>query len=183
VLGLYKFLCRNYKSKNDYKTLPKKTAVKNKRTSKPPESLKDDEIFLFGFSRGAFTVRVLSGLVLSEGLVDFGSESELDRKARAAYRAYRTSRYSGWTFETPFRFIRNLFATQKHNPTERPVDRIRFIGVWDTVAAYGSPIDEMTRGFSKYIWPLELPNHDLSDRIDKVSVASPSTVLNFGSNL
>jgi hypothetical protein len=25
----------------------------------------------------------------------------------------------------------------------------------------------MTRGFSKYIWPLELPNHDLSDRVDK----------------
>jgi hypothetical protein len=65
---------------------------------------------------------------------------------RAAYRRYRTTRYSGWTLETPLRFIRNLFATYKHEPTDRPVDRIRFIGVWDTVAAYGSPIDEMTRG-------------------------------------
>src|SRR6266567_1968225 len=38
VLDLYKFLCRNYQSS-------------------------DDEIFDFGFSRGAFTIRVLIGLV------------------------------------------------------------------------------------------------------------------------
>src|SRR5690606_3604187 len=38
---------------------------------------------------------------------------------------------------------------------------IRFIGVWDTVAAYGLPLDEMTRGVSRWIWPLELPNHRL----------------------
>jgi uncharacterized protein (DUF2235 family) len=171
VLGLYKFLCRNYKSKKDYEALVKQAAVKNDDAGKPLEELKDDEIFLFGFSRGAFTVRILTGLVLSQGLVHFSSESDLDRKVRAAYRAYRTNRYSGWTLETPLRFMRNLLATHKHTPTDRPVERIRFIGVWDTVAAYGSPIDEMTRGFSKYIWPLELPNHVLSDRIDKARQA------------
>jgi hypothetical protein len=50
VLGLYKFLCRNYKSKNDYKTLPKKTAVKNKRTGKPLESLKMMKFFCLGLA-------------------------------------------------------------------------------------------------------------------------------------
>ena len=35
---------------------------------------------------------------------------------------------------------------------------IRFVGLWDTVAAYGLPVDEMTRGVSRYLWPLELPN-------------------------
>jgi uncharacterized protein (DUF2235 family) len=167
VLGLYKFLCRSYKSKYDYAELADRTPAKADSFDKPSGELKDDEIFLFGFSRGAFTVRILTGLVLSQGLVHFNSEKELDRKARAAYRAYRTSRYSGWTLERPLRFFRNLFATHTHNPAERRVDRIRFIGVWDTVAAYGSPIDEMTRGFSKYIWPLELPNHILSDRVDR----------------
>jgi uncharacterized protein (DUF2235 family) len=171
VLGLYKFLCRNYKSKLDYEQLAKQAGAKDDDVGKPPGELKDDEIFLFGFSRGAFTVRILTGLVLTQGLVRFNSESELDRNVRAAYRAYRTARYSGWTLERPFRFIRNPFASHTHNPADRPVAKIRFIGVWDTVAAYGSPVDEMTRGFSKYIWPLELPTHTLSNRVDKARQA------------
>jgi Uncharacterized conserved protein len=126
VLGLYKFLCRSYKSKQDYAELAKLTPAKADNLDKPAEELKEDEIFLFGFSRGAFTVRILTGLVLSQGLVHFNSEKELNRKASAAYRAYRTSRYSDWTLEWPFRFFRNLFATHTHNPAERPVDRIRF---------------------------------------------------------
>jgi uncharacterized protein (DUF2235 family) len=166
VLGLYKFLCRNYKSKQDYEELAKLARTKPAEPGMPPEEFKDDEIFLFGFSRGAFTVRVLTGLLLTQGLVEFTSEGELDRNARAAYRAYRTSRFSGWTLETPFRFFRNLLASHTHK-VNRPVDQIRFIGVWDTVAAYGSPIDEMTRGFSKYIWPLELPTHDLNPRVHR----------------
>ncbi len=166
VLGLYKFLCRNYKSKQDYEELAKLARTEPAEPGMPPEEFKDDEIFLFGFSRGAFTVRVLTGLLLTQGLVEFTSESELDRNARAAYRAYRSSRFSGWTLETPFRFLRNLLASHTHK-VNRPVDQIRFIGVWDTVAAYGSPIDEMTRGFSKYIWPLELPTHDLNPRVHR----------------
>jgi uncharacterized protein (DUF2235 family) len=58
VLGLYKFLCRSYKSKQDYAELAKLTPPKADNLDKQAEELKDDEIFLFGFSRGAFTVRV-----------------------------------------------------------------------------------------------------------------------------
>ena len=36
-------------------------------------------------SRGAFTIRVLIGLVLNQGLVKFSSEAELDKMAKAAY--------------------------------------------------------------------------------------------------
>jgi uncharacterized protein (DUF2235 family) len=51
VLRLYKFLCRNY--------------------------VPGDQIWAFGFSRGAFTIRVLVGLVLNEGLVCWDTEAEL----------------------------------------------------------------------------------------------------------
>ena len=68
VLNLYKFLCRNYKA--------------------------GDHIWAFGFSRGAFTVRVLVGLIHREGLVSFNSEAELARNALAAYRAYRRKAFS-----------------------------------------------------------------------------------------
>ena len=68
VLNLYKFLCRNYKD--------------------------GGRIWAFGFSRGAFTVRVLAGLIHHEGMVTFESETELNRNALAAYRAYRKQAFA-----------------------------------------------------------------------------------------
>jgi hypothetical protein len=46
-----------------------------------------------------------------------------------------------------------------------PVHSIEFMGLWDTVAAYGLPIEEMTRGFSQWIWPLELPDRVLAPEV------------------
>src|SRR5215813_6078348 len=62
VLNLYKFLCRNY-------------------WRDPSDATKHDRIWMFGFSRGAYTIRVLAGLVHSEGLVKFETEAELNRNA------------------------------------------------------------------------------------------------------
>jgi uncharacterized protein (DUF2235 family) len=140
VIDIYKFACRNYQNCSD-------------------------NLFAFGFSRGAFTIRVVVGLILYEGLVTATSESELDRQARAAYREYRRKRYhTVWPFrpENWFRQLRDWLRPIAYDKaSNRPVDRIRFVGVWDTVSAYGMPIDEMTRGISKYIYPLELPDHQL----------------------
>jgi len=144
VLDLYKFLSRNYKSAAEYGV---------------PDA-RDDEIYAFGFSRGAFTIRVVIGLVLDQGLVQASSETELEAKAADAYRKYRAEHYKTKTgVEKFFRAIRDLFlrASTKHDKV-RTVDSIRFLGLWDTVAAYGLPVDEMTRGISRYLWPLELPN-------------------------
>ena len=63
VLDLYKFLCRHYEP--------------------------GDRIYAFGFSRGAFTVRVLVGLVCQEGLLRGLGEEELERHAPDAYRELR----------------------------------------------------------------------------------------------
>src|SRR5439155_13633199 len=68
VIDLYEFVCCNYCSD-------------------------DDEIFAFGFSRGAFTVRTVIGLIFDQGLVPYQSESELHKNARAAYRAYRRANF------------------------------------------------------------------------------------------
>lgn len=137
VIDLYKFACRNWRDDSD-------------------------ELFGFGFSRGAFTIRVVMGLILNQGLVVAGSEHELDRKAHAAYRAYRRERYhTFWHIEAPIRALRDMVLPRYDKADNRPVKRIRFIGVWDTVSAYGLPLDEMTRGVSRWIWPLELPSHRL----------------------
>src|SRR5262245_7883426 len=85
VLDLYKFVCRNYRSDKD-------------------------EIFGFGFSRGAFTIRIVVGLIADQGLVspDDGEE-KLHRRARDAYRAFRRkSFHTVWRIEKPFRLLRDL---------------------------------------------------------------------------
>ncbi|MEH6951964.1 DUF2235 domain-containing protein [Nitrobacter sp. NHB1] len=138
VIDIYKFACRNWRDDSD-------------------------ELFGFGFSRGGFTIRVVMGLILNQGLVAADNEAELSRKAKAAYRQYRRERFhTFWHIEDIFRGLRDLFLRKGYDKRDnRQVDHIRFIGVWDTVAAYGLPLDEMTRGVSKWIWPLELPNHTL----------------------
>ncbi|HEY0329889.1 MAG TPA: DUF2235 domain-containing protein [Rhodopseudomonas sp.] len=141
VINLYKFLCRNYQS--------------------------GDQIFAFGFSRGAFTIRVVVGLVLNQGLVHFANEAELDKKARAAFRAYRHNKYPIWNLQYPFRLAQIILDKRFYKSCETPISSIEFVGVWDTVAAYGLPIDEMTRGVSEWLWPLELPNKNFNTNIKK----------------
>jgi uncharacterized protein (DUF2235 family) len=149
VIDIYKFACRNYREDGD-------------------------KIFCFGFSRGAFTIRVVAGLIGNQGLVVAQNEKDLHQKARAAYREYRRERYhTVFGVEKFFRWVRDLFLRKKYDKNEnRHVPKIHFIGVWDTVAAYGAPLDEMTRGISRYLWPLELPSHKFfSDRVTRACQA------------
>jgi hypothetical protein len=136
-----------------------------------------DQIYLFGFSRGSFTVRVLAGFIAYEGLVQYSGDENLDYQARDAYRAYRR------TFDqtislvvNPLRNLRDGFLglwrrwnncriyAEVRETNHQP--RIAFIGVFDTVAAYGTPIAEITRGIDKWVWPLSMPNYTLSDKVD-----------------
>lgn len=167
VLDIYKFICRNYKSKEDYRKL-EEIAAKAEGREPVEQQFKDDEIFAFGFSRGSFTIRMLTGLIAHQGLVDYETEEELNKKVLTAYRVHRAENYkSQFGIERPFRAIRNLFVPTKHDKNERPVDKIAFLGLWDTVAAYGLPVDEMTRGVSRYLWPLELPDRQLHDKVER----------------
>ena len=85
VIALYKFACRNYHDA-------------------------DDELFGFGFSRGAFTIRIVMGMIDSQGLVKADNEAELHSLASAAYRAYRRHRYHHLKLEAPYQWIRNKFG-------------------------------------------------------------------------
>jgi Uncharacterized alpha/beta hydrolase domain (DUF2235) len=147
VLDIYKFLCANYESA-------------------------DDEIYGFGFSRGAFTIRVVIGLVLDQGLVRGNTDAELFENAKLAYRAYRANLFhTVFRLEAPFRWIRDavlrLFGVRYDQTRNRTVEKIKFLGLWDTVAAYGLPIDEMARGVSKWLFPLELPDRNFNHGIEQ----------------
>ena len=85
-----------------------------------------DELYFFGFSRGAFTVRTLAGFMHKVGLI----EKDDDYYVPEIYACYESSKGPGspeWT-----KAFHNVQGT-------RPCPPIRFIGVWDTVGALGAP--------------------------------------------
>jgi uncharacterized protein (DUF2235 family) len=84
-----------------------------------------DELFFFGFSRGAFTARSVAGLVRNSGILKRRHVDRLDQ-AYALYRS-RTAHPRG----VEATLFRRSWSWES---------RIRFIGVWDTVGALGIPL-------------------------------------------
>lgn len=85
-----------------------------------------DELYLFGFSRGAFTVRTLLGFMNKVGLI----QKDADYYVPDIYACYETNAQPGsdaWT--KAFHRVRDV----------RPCPPIRMIGVWDTVGSLGVP--------------------------------------------
>lgn len=96
-----------------------------------------DEIFCFGFSRGAYTVRCLSGMLDAAGLLD---KNDLDHLPDA-YAYYRTPPEKRASSKYHLRLI--------DLPRSRP--KIKLLGVWDTVGALGAPTP-MLGTISKKLW-------------------------------
>lgn len=97
-----------------------------------------DEIYLFGFSRGAYTVRSLAGLLRKVGVL---RRAHVD-KARAALDLYRARDLAADSPETErFRIAHAIAWPRLAAPfTAPPADlRIRYLGVWDTVGQLGIP--------------------------------------------
>jgi len=191
VLRLYRFLCEHYDP--------------------------GDRIYLFGFSRGAFTIRVLAGMICDQGVIKtrptmkvagatagpvvrdvtvpraaagrepltdtpvvdpdaFAYGSELARRVKWAYRDFR-KRFKDTSFiVTAARFLRDVvLGTSERIRGQRPYNRadnhdvpkIRFVGVWDTVDAYGTPVDELTEGIDRWVWPLSMPDLELSPKVER----------------
>ncbi len=85
-----------------------------------------DEIYLFGFSRGAYTVRSLSGLINNCNILK-GSESN---RVEEAFQLYKNPDYAPMDdYSIEWR--------DKHSIKDSSI--ITFVGVWDTVGAMGLP--------------------------------------------
>ena len=86
-----------------------------------------DEIFLFGFSRGAYTVRCLCGLINNCGIVKRPD-------ARLIQESFNLYKKPGRAYAPDGE--KSIKFRKKHSHRSRVV---RFIGVWDTVGALGIP--------------------------------------------
>jgi hypothetical protein len=170
VRDLYEFLCRHYQ--------------------------RGDQIYIFGFSRGAFTARTLAGLIAKCGVLDltksappafplshrripFNTHRGLRTGARLAYKSYRRG-YKHAPVAELFRRFRGLILGRIPEPEEfwrsYSVDqdadsdervRIRFVGVWDTVEAVGLPVHELSAMIDRVFYPHRFPDQDLSSKVER----------------
>jgi hypothetical protein len=147
VIDLYKFVCRNWKP--------------------------GVQIYGFGFSRGAFTIRMVVGLIASQGLVQADTEEGLNRGARAAFRVYRWKnhwkwyRHIFWIFRLILGWALAAFdaATgHRYKDVKRVTTQIdvRFLGLWDTVEAYQMPVVEIKRAIDFWLFPMSFASLSLS---------------------
>ncbi|SDE45760.1 DUF2235 domain-containing protein [Limimaricola pyoseonensis] len=101
-----------------------------------------DRIVLVGYSRGAYAVRSLAGVVSRVGLLR--AEEATERNVRDAYRHYR---HRG---EAPSEAARAFARLHCHDRVD-----IEAVGCWDTVASLGLRLP--------LLWRLSEPNHMFHD--------------------
>ena len=84
-----------------------------------------DELYLFGFSRGAFTARSIGGMIRKCGILRRGRVAHYNA-ARAFYRSQ----------ELPDKEAAIQFRRENSVVPDGAIE-VKFIGVWDTVGALG----------------------------------------------
>jgi uncharacterized protein (DUF2235 family) len=159
IRDLYRFLCRHYRP--------------------------GDRIYLFGFSRGAFTVRTVAALIAKCGVLDgskqvpesrgrrlqLNTREGLEAGVELAYQSYRRG-YSAPLTDL-WRWLRDGFRPAVPTPDvfrERYSFgdvRVRFVGVFDTVDAVGLPVDELSTMIDHIFYPHRFPDQDLSPRVER----------------
>jgi uncharacterized protein (DUF2235 family) len=126
-----------------------------------------DAIYLFGFSRGAFTARSLAGFIRSAAIPERNRVAQIP-EALARYRSRQYSTHPDHPESLEFR--RNYAPALVTSPVEAewrflnghpeglPL-RIAYVGVWDTVGALGVPAH---LAFTAWIFNGPHQFHDLS---------------------
>lgn len=108
-----------------------------------------DELWLIGFSRGAYTVRSLAALIRNCGIL----RPENGQRWEEAYAFYRDRSDSTHPSSANAKAFRATYAW--------PDFEVRFIGVWDTVGALGVPVTPLrfwTKSFYEF-HDMELTSH------------------------
>jgi len=103
-----------------------------------------DRLFLFGFSRGAYTARAIAAILHKCGLLERRNENLLEYAVRMFKNERRAYIYGGF---------KRTFA--------RPCP-IHFLGLWDTVKSVGWIYDPLTLPFTAFNPSVEIVRHAVS---------------------
>ncbi|KAG8772821.1 hypothetical protein FRC19_000117 [Serendipita sp. 401] len=124
-----------------------------------------DQLFLFGFSRGAFTARAIASLICHVGLLDKQHLKYLPMIYKR-YKERRGSKEKRDEFDRWFEETKELLGFELHTKVE-----IRHLGLWDTVGSLGVPRTWISQTLSRVGINLDLNKeyeyHDTSFPIPK----------------
>ena len=108
------------------------------------------EIYVFGFSRGAYTARSLCGFIKAAGLLARPTVKDVWRAYMDCYataprivarpRGWSPDRVRSWLVEKAGDAVGQLGGEAVASLARHPGVKIRFIGVYDTVGALGVPL-------------------------------------------
>jgi uncharacterized protein (DUF2235 family) len=104
-----------------------------------------DELFFFGFSRGAYTARSVVGMVRKCGIL----RKEEIGKIQEAYDLYRNRRIKPDDRHAQCYRLKYAVLANPSADTQRDIPPIKFIGVWDTVGSLGIPLGLLGRVFNR----------------------------------
>jgi len=120
-----------------------------------------DDIFALGFSRGAYAARALVGMIGASGIVRHSAQPNLE----AAWANYRVSPSVRSAPNTATggdaKAIGDLKSLHDAGQIQRS-NRVKCVGVWDTVGSYGVPAGFGLAPLARYIALVSLGFHDTS---------------------
>lgn len=130
-----------------------------------------DEIYLFGFSRGSYSARILAGMIYTAGLADLkeiDDEEEQIELVEKIYNEYKGDR----DLEARREAIAKVDSVRFMNP------RISFMGLWDTVEALGLPnrtekIEEVNGRYVDQLCNIDQAAHALSIDDNRAKIFTP----------
>ena len=153
-------------------------------------------IYMFGFSRGAFTIRMLIDLIRTQGLLptEFDgrrmSHQEMVRNSEDAWRAFcgqdDERKKNIWVFLGLPKLrdaILGVWKKLRGQPSYADVQKaasdrdpnklsIDFVGLFDTVEAYGVPIEEMREVIHRFVFPIKFGgDHTIWNKVDRIRQA------------
>ena len=110
----------------------------------------DQELYIYGFSRGAYAARALAGLIGASG-IQKSTDPELFEIMWTNYRARKAIRSD----DTPPPSGGQAFTADAARALEsgkiHSMNRIKCLGVWDTVGSYGVPAGVGLAALARYI--------------------------------
>ena len=143
-----------------------------------------DKIFLFGFSRGAYTIRALAAWIQYSGILDVRHYSKLPREVlteaiRREWDAFRKEKFQHKSAHERRGHIpsgadiaeerEKTILRRRTNHAVHPDKKahIAFIGVWDTVGAIATPFDGLREFISRYIRAIWFADNTLGPEVSR----------------
>ncbi|EIW86761.1 hypothetical protein CONPUDRAFT_115432 [Coniophora puteana RWD-64-598 SS2] len=127
-----------------------------------------DEVFLFGFSRGAYTARMVAMFIGAIGILDrtdmdhfaeiFVNYQKLGKAQDPAEKAALQTKLARWTSPES--------SGKKRADADRDTFSVKCVGVFDTVGSVGLP-EEITRKSPPAKSIFGFPNTELGDHIER----------------